>query len=242
MDHLVIVTGGSSGIGHALLAAAPEDAHRITVSRRPAEDVAPGFLEADLADPGSWERVGHVIDAVATEREWRRITFIQSAGVLEPIGFAGEVDPVAYERNLLLNAVAPFALGHRFLGAVSHLRCRRELAILTSGAADKDYEGWSSYGAAKAAVDRWVSTTAAEQARRGGVRILALNPGTTATGMQEMIGSMDARDFPQVERFRQRHADGLLAEAADIARAGWQVLDDDDVASGSKVDLPARLG
>lgn len=242
MDHLVIVTGGSSGIGHAVLATAPEGAHRITVSRRPAQDVAPGFLEADLADPSAWERVGHVIDAVATEREWRRITFVQSAGTLNPIGFAGEVDPVAYERNLLLNAVAPLALGHRFLGAVSHLRCRRELAIITSGAADKDYEGWSSYGAAKAAVDRWVSVTAVEQARRGGVRVLALNPGTTATGMQDLIRTMDARDFPQVERFRQRHADGLLADADAVARAAWEVLDDDAVDAGSKVDLQARLG
>lgn len=242
MDHLVIVTGGSSGIGHALLATAPEDSHRITVSRHAAEDVAPGFLEADLADPVSWERVGHVIDAVATEREWRRITLVQSAGTLDPIGFAGEVDPGAYERNLLLNAVAPLALGHRFLAAVSHLRCRRELAIVTSGAADKDYEGWSSYGAAKAAVDRWISTAAVEQARRGGVRVLGLNPGTTATGMQEQIRSMDPRNFPQVERFRERYASGQLADPTAIARACWRALDDDEVPAGTKVDLPARLG
>lgn len=242
MDHLVIVTGGSSGIGHALLATAPEDSHRITVSRRAAEDVAPGFLEADLADPAAWERVGHVIDAVATEREWRRITLVQSAGTLDPIGFAGEVDPGAYERNLLLNAVAPLALGHRFLAAVSHLRCRRELAIVTSGAADKDYEGWSSYGAAKAAVDRWISTAATEQARRGGVRVLGLNPGTTATGMQEQIRSMDPRNFPQVERFRERYAEGQLADPTAIAQACWRALDDDAVPAGSKVDLPALLG
>jgi benzil reductase ((S)-benzoin forming) len=242
MDHLVIVTGGSSGIGHALLATAPEGSHRITVSRRPAEDVAPGFLEADLTDPGAWERAGHVIDAVATEREWQRITFVQSAGTLEPLGFAGEVDPLGYERNLLLNAVAPLALGHRFLGAVSHLRCRRELAIVTSGAADVDYEGWSAYGAAKAAVDRWVSTVAAEQARRGGVRVLALNPGTTDTGMQDLIRATDARDFPQVERFRERHASGQLADPTAIARAAWAALGDDTMEAGSKVDLRARLG
>ncbi|MFP4311392.1 MAG: SDR family NAD(P)-dependent oxidoreductase [Nitriliruptoraceae bacterium] len=241
MDHLVIVTGGSSGIGHALLATAPGSSHRITVSRRAAEDVAPGYLEADLADPSAWERVGHVIDAVATEREWRRITLLQAAGTLEPIGFAGEVDPLAYERNLLLNAVAPLALGHRFLAAVSHLRCRRELAIVTSGAAEKDYEGWSSYGAAKAAVDRWVATAAAEQARRGGTRVLALNPGTTATPMQDLIRTMDPRDFPQVERFRQRHAQGRLADPVAVAEACWAALEDETVPAGSKVDLQARL-
>lgn len=242
MDHLVIVTGGSAGIGRALLATAPEGTHRITVSRREAAGVAPGFLEADLADPAAWERVGHVIDAIATEREWRRITLIQAAGTLEPIGFAGEVDPARYERNLLLNAVAPLALGHRFLAAVSHLRCRRELAIVTSGAADKDYAGWSAYGAAKAAVDRWVATAALEQDERGGTRVLALNPGTTATAMQDLIRATDARDFPAVERFRERYEQGRLADPEAIARACWAALDDDSIPAGSKVDLQARLG
>jgi hypothetical protein len=95
MEHLVIVTGGSSGIGHALLATAPRTR---TASRSAGDrptDVAPGHLEADLADPSSWERVGHVIDAVATEREWRASPASSRPGTIEPIGFAGEVDPVA---------------------------------------------------------------------------------------------------------------------------------------------------
>ena len=237
MDHLIIVTGGSAGIGHALLATAPADAHRVTVSRRPADDVARGHLEADLADPASWARVGDVIDAVATEREWARITCIQSAGTLEPIGFAGEVDPDRYQTNVLLNAAAPQVLGHRFLGAVSHLRCRRELVMVSSGAARKDYPGWSSYGAAKAALDRWVSTVGAEQRERGGVRVLSITPGVVATTMQERIRTTDARDFPQVERFRGLHEEGELEEPEAVARRFWAVLDDDEVPSGTVLDL-----
>ena len=242
MEHLIVVTGGSAGIGHALLATAPEASHRITVSRREAADVAPGFLEADLADPASWARVGDVLDAVATEREWQRITLLQAAGTVAPIGFAGEVDPAAYQANLLLNAAAPLALGHRFLGAVSHLRCRRELVIVSSGAARTDYPGWSAYGAAKAAVDRWVSTVGAEQLLRGGVKVLSLTPGVVATGMQEPIREADERDFPQVERFRRLHAEGELLDPADVARAMWSALDDDDVESGALLDLRDRVG
>lgn len=237
MEHLVIVTGGSAGIGHALLATAPGDAHRITVSRRSATDVAPGHLEADLADPDSWARVGDVIDAVATEREWARITCIHAAGTITPIGFAGEVDPGAYQANVLLNGAAPQVLGHRFLGAVSHLRCRRDLVMVSSGAARKDYLGWSAYGAGKAAVDRWVRTVGAEQHERGGTRVLSIAPGVVATGMQDTIRATDARDFPQVERFRQLHADGALEDPAVVARRFWEVLDDDEVPSGSVIDL-----
>ncbi len=241
MDHLIIVTGGSAGIGRALLATAPQPSHRITVSRRDAQDVAPGLIEADLADPTSWARVGDVIEAVATEREWQRITLIQAAGTLTPIGFVGEVDPGAYEANLLVNAAAPLALGHRFLAAVSHLRCRRELVLLSSGAARKDYPGWSSYGAAKAAVDRWVGTVGAEQRLRGGARVLSVAPGVVATGMQELIRETDARDFPEVERFRQLHAEGALLDPAAVARALWSLLDE-DLETGTVLDLRDRLG
>ncbi len=242
MEHLIIVTGGSAGIGHALLATAPTDAHRVTVSRRPAADVATGHLEADLADPASWARVGDVIDAVATEREWARITCIQSAGTLEPIGFAGEVDPGRYQSNVLLNAAAPQVLGHRFLGAVSHLECRRELVMVSSGAARKDYAGWSSYGASKAALDRWVSTVGAEQGQRGGIRVLSITPGVVATSMQERIRSTDARNFPQVERFRRLHEEGALEDPEAVARRFWAVLDDDEVPSGTVLDLRDHAG
>lgn len=242
MDHLIIVTGGSSGIGHAVLATAPQPSHRITVSRRPAEEVATGFLEADLADPASWARVGDVLDAVATERQWERITLFQSAGTIAPIGFAGEVDPAAYEHNVLLNAAAPLALGHRFLGAVSHLQCRRELVMVSSGAARKDYPGWSSYGAAKAAVDRWVGTVGAEQRTRGGATVVSVTPGVVATGSQAQIRATDPRDFPRVERFRSLYDDGALLDPHAVARVMWDVLDDEATESGSVLDLREAAG
>jgi benzil reductase ((S)-benzoin forming) len=183
-----------------------------------------------------------VIDAVATEREWARITCFQSAGTIEPIGFAGEVDPDRYQANVLLNAAAPQVIGHRFLGAVSHLRCRRELVMVSSGAARKDYPGWSSYGAAKAALDRWVSTVGAEQRERGGVRVLSITPGVVATGMQDRIRATDARDFPPVERFRTLHEEEALEAPEVVARGLWDVLDDDEVTSGAVIDLRDRAG
>lgn len=237
IDHLVIVTGGSQGLGQAVLATAPGATHRVTVSRRPAPDVAPGHLEADLADPASWARVGDVIDAVATEREWARITFVQAAGTLDPIGFAGEVDPLRYQTSILLNGAAPQVLGHRFLAAVSHLRCRRDLVIISSGAAVTDYPGWSAYCAAKAGLERWVGTVGAEQEQRGGARVLAIRPGVVATGMQERIRATDPRDFPPVERFHQLHEDGQLSEPGEAAARVWALIDDEQLPSGAVADV-----
>lgn len=239
MSQLLIVTGGSAGIGRAVLAAAPADSHRVSVSRT--DPKLPGVVHhpADLADPDAWTELGDELDRLVRRRDWSRTTFVHAAGTLAPIGYQGEVEHAAQAANVLLDAACPLVLGHRFLAAVRHLQMRRELVVLSSGAARTDYPGWATYGAAKAALDRWVSTVAAEQADRGGVRVLAVTPGVVATGMQELIRSTDERDFPRVERFRRLHAEGQLADPAEVAAALWALLDD-RTAPDSVVDLRQR--
>ena len=247
MSHLLIVTGGSAGIGRAVLAAAPADSHRVGVSRTDPD--LPGVVHhpADLAQPDAWAALGDELERLVASRTWQRVSFVHAAGTLTPIGFQGEVDHGEQAANVLLDAACPLVLGHRFLAAVRHLDVRRELVVLSSGAARTDYPGWATYGAAKAAVDRWVSTVAAEQAERGGeqggeqggVRVLAVSPGVVATGMQALIRDTDERDFPRVERFRRLHAEGELADPDDVAAKLWALLDDPDV-TDPVVDLRRR--
>ena len=168
-----------------------------------------------------------------------RAVFIHAAGTLEPIGFAGEVDTGAYAANVLLNSAAPQVLGHLFLAAATPLRAAgtaRHLVILTSGAARSVYPGWSSYGAAKAAVDQWVRNVGAEQSIRGGVQVLAVAPGTVDTEMQAELRATSAEDFPGRQKFLDLHAAGKLADADAVARDLWRLLDA-GLENGSVVDL-----
>lgn len=237
---LVVVTGGSAGLGRALLAAAPEGSHRVDVSRSGPPPEADEHIAADLADPGAWVSVGDRVHQLVAQRSWARVTFVHCAGTLAPIGFAGEVDPRDYTANVLLNAASALALGQRFLVAAAASEARRELALVSSGAARSTYPGWSAYGAAKAAGDQWVRATGAEQRERGGVRVLSVAPGVVATGMQAMIRDTDPHDFPQVEKFRELYETGRLTEPEDAAAAFWRVLDDEEVTTGSVVDLRDR--
>ncbi len=242
MASLVVVTGGSAGLGRALLEAAPEGSYRVDVSRSGPPPVADEHVAADLGDPAAWKPVGQRIEQLIGQRQWTRVTLVHCAGTLEPIGFAGEVDSRDYTANLLVNAASSLALGQRFLVAVasagSDARC--ELALVSSGAARSTYLGWSAYGAAKAAGDQWVRVVGAEQQERGGVRVLSVAPGVVATGMQAMIRDTDPHDFPAVEKFRELYETGALTDPADAAAAFWRVLDDDEVLTGSVVDLRDR--
>jgi len=234
--NLVFVTGASSGIGRALAAAVPfEDARVIHIGRRSAEGCE--HCAADLADPASWRPVAQRMLREIQGFAGDRVVFLHCAGTLEPIGFAGEVEDEAYARNVLLNSAAPQVLGDAFLRALRRCQAPGHLVMISSGAAHSVYEGWTSYGAGKAAVDQWVRTAGAEQVRRGNrCRVLSVAPGVVATGMQDRIRGMAPDAFPEVAKFVDLHRAGALREPATVAREIWDLLDR-DLPNGAVVDL-----
>lgn len=240
MPTLVVVTGGSAGLGAALLATAPAGAYRVDVSRSGSAPDGGSHLALDLADPTAWDAFATTFERLVHEQAWERITVIHNAGVIEPIGFVGEVDADAYRRHVLLNSAATQIIGHAVMAAVRDLSVRRELVLISSGAATNARAGWAAYGAAKAAGDHWVRAVGKEQQIRGGVRLLSVAPGVVATAMQEQIRATDERDFPGVERFHQLHDEGQLQTPETAAERLWALLDDPQVVTGTVTDLRER--
>lgn len=232
---VVWISGASSGIGQALVQTVPRgDSRVIGISRRE----APGaeHLAADLSDPSSWAAVGESFRRELAGFDGKRAMFVHAAGSVEPVGFAGEVDTGSYLANVMLNGAAPQVLGHLFLAAARDVDAERHLVMLTSGAAKSVYAGWTSYGAGKAAVDQWVRNAGAEQSVRGGVRVLAVAPGTVRTDMQGRLRQTPAEQFPQRQKFLDLYEDGKLAEPTDVAQQIWALLDR-SLDNGSVVDL-----
>jgi benzil reductase ((S)-benzoin forming) len=238
MDTIVWISGASRGIGAALAATVPyEQARVIDISR---SGGVPGaeHLAADLADPSAWAAVESHFVARLGGFDGKRVVFIHSAGLIEPIGFAGEVRSDAYRQNVLVNAAAPQVLGHGFLRAIreSGFDGEAHLVMLSSGAASSPYEGWSGYCAGKAAVEMWVRCAGLEQQRRGGrCRVIAVAPGVVATAMQERIRETSPEAFPRVDKFHALHREGELRAPEDAARDIWTLLDH-ELENGAVVD------
>ena len=234
-DSLIWISGASGGIGQALARTIPWDSARVIgISRTPLEGVE--HLEADLSDPRSWNRVDESFRRELKGFDGTRTVFVHAAGTLDPIGFVGEIDTDAYARNVILNSAAPQVLGQMFVAAARDIPAQRHIVMLTSGAARSVYPGWSSYGAAKAAVDQWVRNVGAEQSKRGGVHVTAVAPGTVDTGMQLLLRQTSAADFPSRQKFVDLHAEGKLTDPDAIARDIWSLLDC-NLDNGSVIDL-----
>jgi benzil reductase ((S)-benzoin forming) len=237
-QRLVFVTGGSSGIGRALLDTVPWPSAQLwNLSRHP----TPGarHVAVDLAEPGGWQRAEETFAGALGGVASGCAVLIHAAGTLTPIRFAGETDAASYRRNVLLNTAAPQVLGDAFLrtlrGAGPDLR--GWMLFVGSGASTRVYEGWSGYGAGKAAVDHWTRIVGAEQHLRGDrCRVLCVAPGVVETAMQAEIRETRPEDFPQVDRFRALHEEGALRHPHDVARQLWSLLDR-ELANGAVLDL-----
>ncbi len=236
-DRLFIVTGGSRGIGRALLGVAGDHGdHTASISRNgtPAES----HLTADLADPTSWNAVIDWMSTLIESKTWGSIGLVHNAATLDPIGFAGEVGAADLQRQVQLNFAAPFVIGAGFLQLVQGLPTSSILVQMTSGAARTAYPGWSGYGPAKAAVDHWVRTVAIELGLRGALTtVLAVAPGVVDTAMQRQIRETPSTAFPEVERFRDMHETGSLATPENVAERLYRIMWTGELESGAVVDL-----
>lgn len=233
---LVWISGASSGIGRALADTVPwEDARVIDLSRSGATGLE--HVEADLSTPAGWEAAAESFAKELAGFDGERAVFIHCAATIEPIGFAGEVDPGGYARQVVLNSASPQILGDAFVRAVAESGFDSHVVMLTSGAAESVYPGWSAYGAGKAAVEHWVRMVGAERAQRGSrCTVIAVAPGTVATPMQERIRATDSGDFPRVDKFIDLYEQGELRDPQDAARGMWALLDR-DLDNGAVVDL-----
>lgn len=239
-DTIVWITGASSGIGRAMAETVPwRGARVINVSRGEAAGLE--NLHADLATRDGWRTIARSFDRELDGFRGTRVVLIHAAGTLTPIGFAGEVDPKDYEACVLLDSAAPQIVGDAFLRALQHTRASGHVVMISSGAAGSVYEGWSAYGAGKAAVDQWVRTTGAERERRGGrCRVVAIAPGIVETAMQEEIRATDEEDFPAVAKFIELSRAGQLRSPEDAARDLWELALDPSLPNGAVVDVRAR--
>lgn len=142
--------------------------------------------------------------------------WVNNAGVLDPMGPNRTLAPAEVDRALLVN-VGGVANGTRtFTREPAAGRHRLPgLANIAPSAASSSYEGWSIYGATKAAVDRFTEVVALEGQKRA-------VPGGVARRRRDRhaghaIRAADPETFPSVERFRAIHRDNAASSPTWVA-------------------------
>jgi NAD(P)-dependent dehydrogenase (short-subunit alcohol dehydrogenase family) len=229
-ERRIAITGGTSGLGLALVREFVSRGERVAFVARGRERV-----ERVAAQTGAYGVVGDV----ARKDDIHRVA-LQLAGALqridvlvnnasslgpEPLALLADTECEDFERALATNVLAPFRLTKALLGSLAASARDGHGAVVvnvSSDAAINAYATWGAYGASKAALGHmtriWHEELAAE-----GVRFLSLDPG-------DMDTPLHAIAVPDADR-------AALKRPEDSARG---IVDAIDAALGAARRLEAQ--
>jgi len=214
------VTGGTSGLGLALLRELRRRGARVAFVARSAQRVA----EVARAHAGTYGIVGDV--ARKEEIHPIALQIIASLGGLDVlVNNASSLGPASlalladtecedFERALATNLLGPFRLTKALLGPLSSsAREGRGSVVLnvSSDAAVNAYAQWGVYGASKAALHH-MSRIWGEELAAEGVRFLSLDPGDMDTPLHALaLPDADPVTLKRPEAAAREFADAIAA-------------------------------
>jgi NAD(P)-dependent dehydrogenase (short-subunit alcohol dehydrogenase family) len=189
----VAITGGTSGLGLALVQQFTARGARVAFVARTAKAVertiratgAHGIV-ADVGDKDAIYPIALQINGGLGGLD----VLINNASSLGPVPLALLADTTCEDlaEALQINVIAPFRLTKALLGALAaSAREGRGAVVLnvSSDAAVNAYTGWGAYGASKAAL-RHMTAIWAEELSADGVRLLSVDPGDMDTPLHAL--------------------------------------------------------
>jgi NAD(P)-dependent dehydrogenase (short-subunit alcohol dehydrogenase family) len=223
-DQTVIVTGASRGLGAATARAAAQIGAKVVVNARSEAELSALVKEINAAGgqavpvPGdvSQPETCQLLVAEAVKRYGRLDAVVNNAGIIQPIAPIAIADSQDWERNITINVLAPVFLTQ---AALAHLRERAGRVInVSSGAAVNTIPGWGAYCTAKAAINHFTRSLAAEEPD---ITAISFRPGVVDTDMQAVIRRQGEKGMPAEEhaRFVRYHEEGALLPPEAPARA-----------------------
>ena len=214
---LVFITGGSKGIGLELIKELIRNDYSIinfSRSQLPLTHQNCKHVTCDLSQVDAFKLFESEINASIdqfrnTIDEW---ILINNAAVLEPINPVAKLaDKSAITDHFTINTINPIKFSASFIAALRLKESKKMIINVGSGAANHAIEGWSLYGASKAALHYFTATTALEQSREVyPVKMILFDPGKTDTNMQATIRSVTEENFPLVKNFKLAFENGTL--------------------------------
>jgi NAD(P)-dependent dehydrogenase (short-subunit alcohol dehydrogenase family) len=208
---VVLVTGGTRGIGRGIADRLAEAGATVAVcGRTPTDDLPSGarFFPADVREP---DQVAALVDAVASE--WGRLDVVVNNAGGAPYADAATASPRFATAILDLNLVAPFVVAQAANRLMQDQDGGGAIVNIASVSGLRPSPGAALYGAAKAGLLNLTQTLALEWAPK--VRVNCVSAGLIAT---EEVG-VQYGDPETVARVAATVPLGRMGTPADVADA-----------------------
>ncbi|MER8365187.1 SDR family oxidoreductase [Mesorhizobium sp. M1348] len=241
---ILLVTGGSRGIGAATCRLAAKGGYRIAVNyasnAKAAETVvadieaAGGEAFAVKADVGSETDVLAMFEAVDA-RFGRLDALVNNAGVVDQSARVDELSAARLERMMRINVIAPMLCAREAVKRMSTRHGGKGGAIVNVSSIAARLGGpgqYVDYAASKGAVDSFTIGLAREVAGEG-IRVNAVSPGIIDTEIHASGGQPD-----RVERMRKVVPMQRVGTAEEVAAAIlWLLSDEASYTTGANLEI-----
>ena len=237
MKNILIITGGSKGIGKGIIEAYQAADYQIfSIARTKGDFIINNNLtelQADLVDEKAVSDVLPKIFVQVDLKNTKRIVLINNAGSLGEVGRIENLSAESISSAVKLNTITPILLTSTFIRLTKDWSGEKKIINISSGAAQNPYYGWSVYCATKAALDMMTKVVAAEQETlKNGAKIIAIYPGVVDTDMQAQIRESNKQDFVAIDRFLELKASGSLLKPKLVGEKIFEI-DHQELANGS---------
>jgi len=227
LDLRIAITGGTSGLGLALVREWHRRGAAVAFVARTAADVE--RVAAEL--PGTVGVVGdiskkddiHPIALQVLGRLGGLDVLVNGASSLGPVPLArlADTDCEDLEAALATNLLGPFRLTKALLGALRSSAAEGRGGVVlnvSSDAAISAYPQWGAYGASKAALHH-LSAIWSEELRDEGVSLLSLDPGDMDTPLHALaVPDADRSTLLRPEASAQELTRAIVAELGELQR------------------------
>ena len=240
---VALVTGGSRGIGRAIVLALAEAGADVAFNYRRDEEAAQETLamaapfgpkvRGYLGSVDNWDEDVALIDTVVKEFGSLSI-LINNAGIASRGNSVFDTDPAEMERVVRVHAFGPHYLSKL---ALPHLRAagRSDIIMISSVATVGHGANGAPYNMGKAAMEALAYTMAKEE-RKYGVRVNIVAPSLTVTEMGSRLAK--ARGAPNIHDLDATSPFGRVSEPEDVANVvTYLVSDANPYVSGEKINV-----
>lgn len=240
MEKILIITGGSKGIGLGLAKEYHKKGYRIiSISRSKIEKLySVEQYQCDISDVKKLEETFSEIFSQLDPNETKKITLINNAGFLGTVNTLDAIEPSEIDYTLRVNLIAPLIISSQFIKRTKNWNCKKLLINISSGAAVNAYESWAMYCASKAGIDTMTRVLALEQKElKNGVNIVSIYPGVVDTDMQTQARNTPKENFKQVQRFIDFYEHGELFTPKQVAKKIYKLDQSGELKNGRILDV-----
>lgn len=241
-EKVLLITGGSRGIGAATARAAAREGYHVLVNyvsdgeaaKRVVADIeaAGGKADAIKADVGQENEIVRLFE-IARQKFGGITHLVNNAGIIGRAGTLADADPRMLRAVIDLNVTGAILVVREAVRQMSTARGGKGGAIVnvssmaaTLGAAGE----YTWYAASKGAIDSLTAGISREVVKEG-IRVNAVSPGLIATGIHASGGQPD-----RLERLAHLTPMGRSGKAEEVAAAIlWLLSDQASYVTGANI-------